>query len=250
LLTAYFDDSGTHINRNPLVVVYAGFIGLNKVWEDFEPAWQSLLTSYGIKTFHLTKCDAAEDEFQGWSRAKRDLAIADFRNVILNHDLWGISATVVRADWDELVVGDTRKRMGEPDEFCALMCAYDAMTFQDAARREKLVSVVFDQRAHRSEAILRRVNHLIGGSFYDTELVSVTFAAAGDALPLQAADMLACETYRYAQEWLRAGCPPDRAHRPHFQRFLDRGKLKGGIANRKVILDAIALEQAFPPLAD
>ena len=55
--------------------------------------------------------------------------------------------------------------------------------------------------------------------------------------------MLACETYRYAQEWVRAGRPPDKAHRAHFQRFLDHGFLTGGIASRRVIEKAIWVER-------
>ena len=236
LLTAYFDDSGTH-NNSP-VVTYAGFIGREEVWADLESAWRALLKQHGIKRFHLAHMEAGSGEFDMWGRTRSDMVLHDFRQLILDRDLWGIACSVARADWNELVTGMARQHMSEPDDFCAEICLFDALNFTTVDEIENKVAVVFDDRPHRSAAILRKAQPWLHEPHNGMELLSVTFSNATKLIPLQAADMLAWETYTHVQKWAlhRENTVP----RPHFKRFLESGALVGGVATRD------ALERMIP----
>lgn len=238
MLTAYFDDSGTHAGSH--VVVYGGFIARDEVWADLETEWRPLLRHYGLSAFHLAHCEAGDHEFDLWPRAKRDMVLYEFRQLVLNRDIWGISIAVSRADWDELVVGIARNFAGEADEFCARMCIYDALQFTTVDETERQVAVVFDDRPHRSVDILRMARPFLEQGLDGMELASVTFGKMKQIIPLQAADMLAWEAYTNAKQWLELGRTPTDV-RPHFKRMLDRGGIRGGIAGREVIKQMVPI---------
>src|SRR5687767_15933522 len=71
MLTAYFDDSGTHLKSD--VAVVAGYLSSVTNWESFAKSWQSLLNEYGINMMRRTDLEGFHGEFQSWNqnRAKR-----------------------------------------------------------------------------------------------------------------------------------------------------------------------------------
>jgi hypothetical protein len=76
MLSAYFEDSGTH--RNSQIVVTGGLIGAETNWSRFETAWKAKLADPldgrkpPLREFHMAPCMLREGEFQGYSEAERN----------------------------------------------------------------------------------------------------------------------------------------------------------------------------------
>ena len=75
-------------------------------------------------------------------------------------------------------------------------------------------------------------------------LVSVSFQKCARFSGLQAADMLAWETYRHALNWVSEG--RRRPARPHFQDLITYGRLKGSFMD----LDRIRAQLSSAVLRD
>jgi hypothetical protein len=237
-LTAYFDDSGTHPGSE--VIVWAGFLGPEDRWLELDSEWRALLTKWGLSAFHMVYCVHGLKEYSGWSEPKRDNCIYEFREIILKQQLFGLGSAASAKDWDELVVGDHKKFLRTPDEFCLSCCIRDAVNFSREFSPHDKLSIVFDDRRRDDDIVNRMVEFYRARAGDDPELVSVTFQQMKSFSGLQAADMLAWETNRYAHEALTLASGEYPKARPHFQRFLDQGMLKGGIMRRHNIERLIA----------
>ena len=75
MLTAYFDDSGTHLNSD--LVLWYGVFGNSFQWAHFDDLWAAKLKEPSpgkpaLSRFHMAQCQAADAEFAGWSRTATD----------------------------------------------------------------------------------------------------------------------------------------------------------------------------------
>lgn len=241
MLSAYFDDSGTHGTSG--IVVVGGLVGNEDAWSSLEPEWRRLLDYYDLSAFHMTDCDNGKGEFIGWPRGKCDRAIYEFRQLILERNLWAATAAVCRPHWNEVVRPDLRPILGNPDEFCADECMQEALSFRQIDESATDIALIFDCRANWKDMIQKHAESYLRDGYGGLNVVSVTFGKAKKLIPLQAADMIAYETYRYATKWWESGLRPEA--RPHFKRILESCKLFGGIKFRDEIQELVQILDFF-----
>jgi hypothetical protein len=74
------------------------------------------------------------------------------------------------------------------------------------------------------------------------EIAGIGFAKVSEVLALQGADLIATETYQYAQEWLKNSENPKA--NPHFQDFIMRDLTGGVILTTEHIQEMIARWQS------
>lgn len=62
MLSVYLDESGTHMDGSPIVVV-AGLVAPPRQWERLTTEWQKILDSEGLADFHMKDCAHLKNEF-------------------------------------------------------------------------------------------------------------------------------------------------------------------------------------------
>jgi hypothetical protein len=211
MITAYFDDSGTHGVRADIVLV-AGIFGTEARMENLDRNWKRHLDAplcgrkEPIKRFHAYDCDNSIGEFERWTRTETDYFRHQLRTVIFESEVAAYGMAVSRKDWDDLIVGDLRSVLGDPERFSINQCFVKSLAWAQANTFDPHMTYVFDNRPSPVQRY--------AGTVYDAfsrhlqpppTLVGYSFLSSMQIRPLQAADLVAWELYRYANDILKNG---------------------------------------------
>jgi hypothetical protein len=207
MLQACFDESGTHGGSRVLSV--AGYVGEKEQWERFADEWASVLRDAGLpagKPFHATDFENRLGDFADWSQEKRIETQRNLFGIVRRRVRHGFSASMNVDAWDSLVIKPIRAS-GIP----ASAGAHSAYSF---ALVRCLCQI--EKWADRYDVSDRIAYFVESGSGFGCDLNSVhatlrdgasersryryqsfTIVNMSDFLPLQAADLLAYESYKY-----------------------------------------------------
>jgi len=253
MLSAYFDDSGTH--DGSAVVVMGGLIGSEAQWSAFETRWRARLQDPvegmrpPLRQFHMYDCQHSLDEFEGWTRTESDYLVHQLQTIILEESLVGYAAAVARADWDDLITGVSREVSGDAEGFCIRNCLVRTLDWARDRTTEPEVAFIFDNRPHR-QASNERVHRVFATvAELDTvppSLAPIAFVSAATHLPLQAADMFAWEVYQQAKAFVTEGTV--ELQREPFARLVETGRFNCEIVTRPQILKLVEMQKARDPL--
>jgi hypothetical protein len=244
MITAYFDDSGTHTGGKTgpsEIVLVAGIFGTESRMYGLDKHWKRHLASpldgskNKIARFHAYDCYQSIGEFAGWSRTETDYFRYQLRTAIIEAGVAAYGIACLRKDYDELITGDLRGVLGTPAGLCINQCFVRSLGWVQANTFDPEMAFVFDNRPPD----VRRYT----GTVYDAfarwiksppQLTGYAFLNSADTRPLQAADMVAWELYQYAKAMLIDGIGvPAHKEILHLQKNMD---LNAQIANRESII--------------
>ena len=237
MISAYFDDSGTH-DKSEIVVV-AGVFGTEARLRGLESAWKKELASPiqgrkpPLKRFHMTECHNSTGEYAGWSRAETDFHCYLLRQHIVDADVSGYGVACSRKDWDELVTGDLRDILGTPEGFCIRNCFVRTLYWSEKNYFDPVLHFVFDTRPSAVRRDASTVYDAYSKITDSKKLDGIVFENSFDAVLLQAADLFAWELYQHAKDVLSEGPIPIR--RAGFRELAKAIKFDGQIAPRESI---------------
>jgi hypothetical protein len=245
VLGAFFDDSGTH-ERAP-VVALGGLLGTDEQWDAFAEAWAALLEhplpgKPKLHQFHLAPCRARDGEFRDYNWGEIDRVTYLFRRIILDIGFVTVAAAVNKTAWDELVVGDVAPQVGTPIQFCLHKCFESVLKIIRWRKPWERAIVVIDQGTKPSLEMWVQMLRLLPEQH--PEITSIFFAPVSKVIALQGADMIATETYHYAQAWMKNRDEP--VPNPHFREFIDRDLSSGLIFDREHIEEMVNRVRTFP----
>ena len=97
ILTAYFDESGTH-DDSPITVM-AGVMANASQWQRFEMKFRALKQKYGFQTFHTKKFKASSGDFRGWSPFKKFVMAQELAAITSDAFMESVTFTLDNTDY-------------------------------------------------------------------------------------------------------------------------------------------------------
>lgn len=200
MFTVYFDESGTHSESKAVVV--AGYIATVEQWDEFEREWRAMLDAEHLTMFHRKDLENFRGEFQekyGWDPTRRERVVKLAQGIIKRRVNVGFCSAVLKRDYDEIVTGEMRKYYGR---HYYTFCINDALRLVSnwirKFSRTDPIHYVFEAGAEgRGEVDARFEEINSDEKLRDLyKLASWTFADKRNLVQLQAADVIAYETFK------------------------------------------------------
>ncbi len=142
----------------------------------------------------MTECETFQGQFKDWKPDQKVSLITDLTNIINSVKLYGFGSSVDIPLFRTVFPG-------EPEEALYFLCFRHCVSQMAwwAAGVNQTAAFVFDQNkqfAHRAHALFDRL--AATPSSYQRGFGTLTFADRRKFVPLQAADLIAYETYKAA----------------------------------------------------
>lgn len=204
---AYIDDSGSH--KDSRVFVLGGCIGPASDWSLWYPQWKGLLTNPGnghraIEYFHAVEAAHSGGEFRGWNKEESNLFPIRLIPTIEKRRIVKFGVAIVMKDFREIITGKLLEEFKSPYYLCMLSCVAllrGLLKRQDAPRKERIGYIFEEQNefeAH-AKALYSEIKSVKRNERY-YKMGPIAFDTKRNAPMLQAADLVAFETYSYMQE--------------------------------------------------
>ena len=197
MLQVYIDDSGK--GQFP-VFVLAGYMATAEQWNDFAGEWQAVLDKpQPIKYFKMNEAHQLIKQFNKWSPEARDERLFQLISVIQRNVQLGIQSVVHLHAYNNIIKGKIAKPMNNPYflSFYGIMIALYRYHLEHPLTDK--VDFIFDEQLKQSDQVQAGYSKFVdlmppvfkpilgGRPMHRSEL---------DAVPLQAADMLAWHVRR------------------------------------------------------
>jgi Protein of unknown function (DUF3800) len=209
ILTAHYDESGTHAGA-PLTVL-AGFVGSSDEWVGFEREWRKVLKKHKITHIRAKHLWHHQKQHRGWTEAQEFELINDCLYVFQEFKQIFASKTILREeDYKLFYVSDGPARKERLDSRYAL-CFRAFMHFLPHLHHSRFAHGAINfvlEAGHRNAGDAVRVfNELKSDrNFIGRDAIGmISFGAKRDSPALQAADMLAYWVYGAHCESAEAG---------------------------------------------
>jgi hypothetical protein len=250
ILTAYFDESGTHAGSE--VVAVAGYLSTPPRWISFEAQWREALAEYGIGLFHMSDFAVRAPPFNTWTEERRRACFMRLVEIINRNVEYSVGTTISTGMFDEVFPPKAKEWCGGP---YGLVARSIFMTVGEIVREhypDHWIRYVFESGAAGAGQVLKgfldnyrspeQQNHL--------RLCGLSFEDKRCFLPLQAADILAYELYLDLPRQVGAVARPIRSFHlgplaavPHDWGYLNRDWLTefAEIVSMRIAQDALGL---------
>lgn len=198
MLAAYIDESG-HIDTPVLTI--AAVVAPVKQWETFEDKWKRILRRYRVSMFHMADYESGYGEFAGWTADRRISFIADLAAILKNCMLYSVAGSLSIQDWKETILPLFPKMKYDAPYMMLLHDLLLRITEVDQYPEGETIACICDENRLMDHPATTYHDLLRRGYGVKEILTSITFQNKREIVQLQAADMVAYETYKYALHW-------------------------------------------------
>jgi hypothetical protein len=198
MIAGYFDESGTSLNNQSIGV--AGYFGSCSQWEKFNVEWEEMLSEFGLTEFHRTDIESRHNYVPGWTTADRDSVVKRAHKIIKEFTYIGVGNAVVKADFEEVFPPILKEFYGGAYGYCAFLCVARAKAWHDNIKSKDAIAWVFEAGAKGANQF-----KILMKTLYADPEMRQAFRIGGwsffgkDILPLQAADTIAYELFKFVE---------------------------------------------------
>lgn len=217
MFRAYIDESGIHSGSEMFAL--AGYLAPDKEWRRFIPKWQGILKKYDISVFHASKCNGNKGEFKIFDgrREMRNLFVAELLGIISDRPrILALNVGVAINEFPDEAHKNVFPGPGHPYFVCMKsLLAQISLVMDKLFPAQERVACTFDRQDQFHGRALELFNQVLLDETWDGQrrLVSIEFDTMARAIPLQAADAIAFDSYR---EFHRRFYHPERKPRPSY----------------------------------
>ncbi len=213
MIRVYMDDSGTH-KDSPYCLI-AGYWGGSGQWAKFERGWRQILNEYKVPEFHAKQYWARDQNkqrvgpYKGWSELRRKQFLFELLTVIGKYKVYPFAHGVRRSEWQKQSAEERQMLCGATDTLRApdnpMFMAFRTCVLRTIRHCKPgvVMHFVFDSNENTDgwavicygelKRLLAKANDPNARHIGD-----LTFVDSARAWPVQAADLLAYEAYKYA----------------------------------------------------
>lgn len=246
MLTAYFDESGTHLGSK--VIVVAGYLASDEQWLKFKDEWSQVFSDYEIDYFHMTDFESGYKQFKSLSKHNKQRLLDRLLTFLRIRARFGIGAAFYISSYDELVAEGYGDEVGSPYYWCAAICLHAVKRWANKQSCQYPITLVFEKGAKESGEFQKSFKKYRTTQDYkdNYRISSLTFLDKRQSLPLQAADILAYETWKYLCNELAANPRRPRwsmmelSKIPFKWYYADKDALRQVMLNRRIDSDTSA----------
>jgi hypothetical protein len=196
MLTSYLDETGDSKDDKQKFNGMAGLVAPAENWEVFEQKWKAVLKTFGLPYIHMSEIRTLT---RGWSEAKVEKLFGKLWKIIKSVKALPVGSTIPMDDYNPLKV-QLKKYFRDPYyiamqnciQFTAELVEPVAIPTPDSPR----VAMIFDDKVefrNNAQQLYDAAIKKVGmGNLVDPP----AFRNMRRVVPLQAADMIAYETYK------------------------------------------------------
>lgn len=214
ILTAYFDDSGTHAGSDAVAV--AGYVSTPEKWAEFESEWRRALQDFGLSFFHMTDFANGAKAYAHWQRTTKQMRLARLVEIINAHVIGSVGTVIPTALFNRLFSAKAKAHCGGSYGLAAtanfVEVARIVRALNERGPWDAWIAYVFESGTLGAGQVLKSFQYNKNDPKQEEELrlLSLRFEDKRQLAPLQAADILAYELYRQLPKQLGADPRPPR----------------------------------------
>jgi uncharacterized protein DUF3800 len=204
LLRAFFDESGTHDCAR--ITGVCGYIGPASQWDALQCEWESELLRFSndsghiIDAFHAYDCENGQDFWFGLQREIREAYYQKLASVIAKYqNIVGIAFLIDKKSWDDIATPEFKEKYKSPYQMCAEMCFQQIAAYSKHRAKNTPVSLVFAEHPKYTDHVSEVFNVYMNNKLW-ANVNALAFSSPRQCSPLQCADMISYEAYRWWHE--------------------------------------------------
>jgi hypothetical protein len=215
VMTAYFDESGTHGEESPAVTI-AGFIASADQWIAYERDLSQLLADYEVKVFHAKKFRTKKGEFKGWPTPKRAQFNSRFLKLADDHLACGLAMILRPDDYRNIYQLGEFPRRARPDTqygLCFRTALWKSAVFMKDRPADWPLNIILESGHKNVGDAIRVFGEFQNGlrAEYASSLGTFCLASKENCLPLAIADSLAYAIFRLTAGYSKHPTEPNAA---------------------------------------
>lgn len=242
IFEAYFDESGIH--DGAVVTMVAGALAKRSSWLSINRQWESILDKFGVTLFHATDLSNFRGEYKCWDEIKRRRFTTILLDIIIREKptVFGIGVrnelyTKIKLDFQDVPLNSY--------QFCCEWCMSWVGRYVGSKRHVPPVNVAFEAGQKFTTATIKDTRRLLRSELGRERhgIAMVNTVVKSEATPLQVADLIAYELYKWHTS-KRVQSSPHLRH-PLMRLIVSLDEFVGGILSEHVIRSYLALTAAF-----
>jgi Protein of unknown function (DUF3800) len=195
MLTAYFDESGTH-SGSPILAV-GGLLAPQDAWVQFAGKWSRALQKCGLAQFHMVEFENRRGAYKVLSETERTELITRLTDIIAETAVVGVAAALVKGDYATLQETENFT-FGSEYSFCANECVRLFKDWMNAQGSQRRIVYVFEKGAEGVSGLRQSFEEGLESDPDRYHLQGLHFFTKADHTQLQAADIFAYEALKQA----------------------------------------------------